>query len=329
MMANTMPIWVPFNFLALPEEQSQLAGARAVILPVPYDSTTSFKSGARNGPLAIIQASQNLEDYDPELDADVAQIGIYTAPWLEPHMAGPWHMIERVCQAIGPFVELGKLVGLIGGEHSLSIGQVKALAERHADLSVLYLDAHADLRDEYMNTGWGHASVARRISEICPLVQVGIRSLSLEEMEFIRDKGLNAFSCPAVDGPEAHYPPVSRSDPNFVSSDGGYNTQDIIGLLSRNVHISIDLDVFDPTIMAAVGTPEPGGMGWYQVTSLLRAVAEQRHIVGFDVTELSPAEGPTACAYTAAKLVYKLLAYSTILPGRRDQAQGNNHAPRA
>ena len=328
-MGDTWPPWVPFNFLALPEEQSRLDGARAVILPVPYDSTTSYRSGARDGPLAIIQASQNLEDYDLELDADVAQVGIYTAPSLEPHMEGPWHMIERVRQATGPFVELGKLVGLIGGEHSLSIGQVKALVERHADLSVLYLDAHADLRDVYMNTGWGHASVARRISEICPLVQVGIRSLSLEEMEFIRDKGVNAFSCPAVDGPETRYPPVSRPDPIFVSSDGGYNTQEIIGLLSRNVHISIDLDVFDPTIMAAVGTPEPGGMGWYQVTSLLRAVAEKRRIVGFDVTELSPGEGPTACAYTAAKLVYKLLAYSTILPGGRDSAQGTNRALRA
>ena len=292
--------------------------AAVVILPVPYDSTTSFKSGARNGPRALIEASQNLEDYDPELDADVSKLGIYTTPWLEPHMEGPRHMIERVREAILPFLGQGKLVGLIGGEHSISIGHVKALVERYADISVLYLDAHADLRDQYMNTGWGHASVARRIHEICPLVQVGLRSLSLEEMEFIRHRGLPTFFSPAFDGAgPGHY---------GVSSAAGYDVQAIIRLLSPNVYISIDLDVLDPTIMSAVGTPEPGGMGWYQVTNLLKAVAEERRIVGFDVTELSPEEGPASCAYTAAKLVYKLLAYSTLLESGRNRSHNEKPA---
>ena len=327
-MGEKDSLWVPFNFLALQEEQSRLDEARVVVLPVPYDSTTSFKSGARDGPRAIIEASYNLEDYDPELDADVAQVGIHTTPSLEPHMEGPRHMIERVRNAISPFLQQGKLVALLGGEHSLSIGQVKALADLYPQgaeypdpwdregLSVLFLDAHADLRDEYMGTGWGHASVARRISEICPLVQVGVRSFSLEEREVIRSRSVNTFFWPPFDGSGMHF----RHD--GVPNPGGESRlREITGLLSRNVYISIDLDVFDPAIMSAVGTPEPGGMDWYQVTSLLRAVAEQSHIVGFDVTELSPGEGPTACAYTAAKLVYKLLAYATLLP-REERVPG-------
>ena len=307
-MGEPGPVWVPYNFLALPEKESQLDTARVVVLPVPYDSTTSFRGGARDGPRAIIEASYNLEDYDPELNTDVSRVGIYTAPRLEPHMAGPWHMIERVRNAVSSFLQQGKLVALLGGEHSISVGQVKALAESLPELSVLYLDAHADLRDEYMGTGWGHASVARRISEICPLVQAGVRSVSLEEMEFIREGRVNTI----------FWPNLSESRSTGVSSAqvGTPEWQDIVRLLSRNVYVSIDLDVFDPAIMAAVGTPEPGGMDWYQVTSLLRAVAEERHIVGFDVTELSPGEGPASCAYIAAKLVYKLLAYATLNEGR-------------
>ena len=312
--------WVPFNFLALPEEQSCLDKARVVVLPVPYDSTTSFRGGARDGPKAIIEASYNLEDYDPELDADVAQVGIYTAHRLEPHMGGPRHMIERVRDAVQGFLQQGKLVALLGGEHSISIGQVEALVEyyarphqRRSELSVLYLDAHADLKDEYMSTGWGHASVARRISEICPLVQVGVRCLSQEENDFIRSGAVDTFFWPCDKG----QPWVDE----------------IISRLSDDVYVSIDLDVFDPSIMSAVGTPEPAGMDWHQMTSLLRALAMNRHIVGFDVTELSPGEGPTACAYTAAKLVYKLIAYATLLTAappdadRRRGMPGSIHGP--
>ena len=317
---------MPFNFLALPEEQSRRETARVVILPVPYDSTTSFKSGARDGPTAIIQASHNLEDYDPELEADVAQVGIYTAPWLEPHMEGPRHMVERVREAVSRFLTEGKLVAMLGGEHSITVGAIRAMADWHPDLSVLYLDAHADMRDEYMGTGWGHASAARRISEICPLVEVGIRSLSFEEMQFIRESGIQAFFCPPMTLPERS---LQSGNPEVWSSSlphsgppgpvGQLNVNEIIGHLSPDVYVSIDLDVLDPAIMSAVGTPEPGGMDWHQITSLLRAVGEERRIVGFDVVELSPGEGPSSCAYSAAKLVYKLLAYSTVLAMRRDE----------
>ena len=307
-MRDNAPSWIPSNFLALPEEQCRLDKSKVVLVPVPYDSTTSFRSGARHGPRSIIDSSYNLEDYDPELDADVALVGIHTSPGLEPHMEGPLHMIQRVRNSVHPFLQQGKMLGVIGGEHSISVGHVQALVEHHSDLSVLYLDAHADLRDEYMGTQWGHASVARRISEICPLVQVGVRSLSQEEFGFIRDNKVKTFFWPPEEGTGDR----GRTD---------WYVQDIVDVLSKNVHVSVDLDVFDPSIMSAVGTPEPGGMDWQQVISLLRAVAEERHIVGFDVTELSPGEGPAACSYTAAKLVYKLIAYASLLPLKGDKAQ--------
>ena len=283
--------WIPFSFLGLSKELSDEQRSKAFILPVPYDSTTSYRGGARDGPRAIIEASYNLEEYDPELDTDISKMGVHTCPFLEPHMGGPQAMVERVYGAVKALARTDRLVTLIGGEHSLSTGSVKAHKELYPDLSVLYLDAHADLRDQYMGTGWGHASVARRIHQLCPLVLVGARSLSQEERDFIVERGVNTF-----------FWPLSESMETLASS--------VIELLSTHVYISIDLDVFDPSIMAAVGTPEPGGIGWQQLTSLLKKVGEEKRIIGFDVMELSPREGPNACSYTAAKLVYKLLGYA-------------------
>ena len=289
--------WIPFNFLALPEEDSSLANARVALIPVPYDSTTSYRTGAREGPMAILKASYALEDYDYELDCDISKLGIHTTPLLEPHMGGPGHMVERIADAVRNFDTGGKLVGLLGGEHTISIGAVKALAARLPGLSVLYLDAHGDLRDRYMYTPWSHATVARRLVEICPVVQAGVRSISQEESDFIRSANprLNTFFW-QPDAPEL--PDLDK----------------LVSLLTEEVYISIDLDVLDPSIMSAVGTPEPGGMNWGQIIRLIKKVAESRRVVGFDVTELSPGEGPDACAYTAAKLVYKLIGYSV---GRR------------
>ena len=319
------PVWTPFSFLGLDGKAAALDNARVVILPVPYDSTTSFKAGARHGPRAIIEASYHLEDYDPELDADVSCVGIHTAPSLEPHMDGPRHMLDRVRDAAAQFLDVGKLVGLLGGEHSLALGHVEALASRYPDpnsdegLTVLYLDAHADLRDEYMGTRWGHASVARRIAEVCPLVQVGVRSLSQPEMSFVKDGGVTTTFWPPGGGWDS-----GGLGPGLVAG--------IVERLSRDVYITVDLDVFDPAVLPAVGTPEPGGMDWNQVTALLRAVGEGRRIVGFDVSELSPDLGPPASAYLAAKLVYKLVAYTTLLPGGADvvhpgaRAGGESHS---
>ena len=288
-------LWIPRNFLALDAESSNLESARAVLIPVPYDSSTSFRSGARDGPNAIIDASYGLEDYDCELDSDVSRLGIHTTPSLEPHMGGPEAMAQRVRQAVAGYIQEGRVVGVLGGEHSITAGSVQAHAEAYPGLSVLYIDAHADMRDTYMGTSWGHASGARRIQEVCPLVLVGVRSLCLEERDFLRDNALPVFSWPPED-------------------DGNELLRRICDQLSPTVYVSIDLDAFDAALMPAVGTPEPGGLDWSQMTRLLRGVAETKKIVGFDVCELSPGDGPVACSYTAAKLVYKVVAYATNLP---------------
>ena len=281
---------IPHNFLALPQEQSSLEAAQVVLIPVPYDSTTSFRSGSREGPEAIIKASYGLEDYDFELELDVSEIGIHTTGALEPHMAGPGPMTGRVRDTVAAYLETGKTVGLLGGEHSITIGSVQAHVDVYPSLSVLYLDAHADLRDQYMGTPFGHASAARRAYECCPIALAGVRSLCQEEHDFIR----------------ANNVPVWYWDP-----DSGHSSPDsVLESLSDTVYVSVDLDVLDPALMPAVGTPEPGGMAWHQLVSLLGKLAESRRIVGFDVCELSPADGPPACSYTAAKLVYKLVAYA-------------------
>jgi len=267
-----------------------------VIIPIPYDSTTSFRGGARDAPLAIIQASGGLEDYDTELEVDVAHVGIHTTPFLEAHMGSPQAMVKQVYKAVSPFARQGKLVGVLGGEHTVSVGAVKAVKEVWEDLSILYLDAHADLRDEYMGTRWGHASVARRLVEMCPVVQLGVRSMSLEEGEYIKRSDIKVWEM--------------SSDRSSMPS-----VEKVVQSLSPNVYVSVDLDVFDPAVMPAVGTPEPGGLDWYQVTRLLRGIGEVRRIVGFDVTELSPGLGPAACAYIAAKLTLKLIAYALLLSG--------------
>ncbi len=280
------------TFLDTPASQT-LEDSSAVIVPVPYDSTTSFKSGARHGPRAAITASKQLEEWDIELQRDVSAVGIYTAPEVEPHVGGPESMIERVRRVARHFMSQGKLTAFLGGEHTITVGSVSAALEEHSQLTVLYLDAHADLRDEYMGSRWSHACVARRLYELAPVVQVGVRSMSEDEGRFIR----------ANNAPVYTWPPPSDDIERLAAN--------VIERLGRDVYVSVDLDVLDPSIMSAVGTPEPDGMTWRDATKLLKLVSDQRRIVGFDVVELSPHEGPEACAFTAAKLLYKLIGYAT------------------
>ena len=290
--ADGLPV-VPFTFLALPPGLHTVEVASVVVLPVPYDGTASFKSGAREGPESIISASRELEEYDVELGCQPSSAGIHTTAALEPDMGSPKAMVDRVARAVEPLAAAGKLVAMLGGDHSVTVGAVWALATMYPDISVLYLDAHADFRDEYLGTRWGHASTARRVAEICPVTMVGTRSMSLHEARAINTSGVHVFPYGAVD--------------SVASWDA------MVESLSPNVYVSVDLDVFDPSFMAAVGTPEPGGMGWYEVLGLLRQVTEHRRIVAFDVVELTPREGPASCAYIAAKLVYKLIGYGTAL----------------
>lgn len=282
----------PRNFGGLPPALSDFSTARVAVLPVPYDSTTEWHSGTRRGPQSIIEASFYLEWFDIELGGETVDIGIHTLPELEPAMSSPKDMVDRVEEAVKGLLDASKFVVTLGGEHSISCGAIRAHNAHYQDFSVLQLDAHADLRDSYLGTEYSHACVMRRVIEICPVTQVGIRSMSLEENEFMAGKGLKLF----------------LYDQNNISS----SIDAIVNRLADNVYITIDLDVFDPSIMSAVGTPEPGGMLWQDVLNLLSAVSHKRTVVGFDIVELCPDQGPQSCSFLAAKLAYKLMGYALM-----------------
>jgi agmatinase len=275
-------------FAGLGPPYSNLPQAKAVILPVPYDSTSEWRSGSRHGPQAIIDASEYLELYDLELDREIYKVGICTLPRLVPLLGGPQDMIDRVCEVVKDLIRKGKFVVLLGGEHSLSLGAVRAFKEAFPTLSVLQLDAHADLRDEYLGTKYGQACVMRRILEVCPICQVGVRSLSWEEKQFSAQKKLKSFY---------------MSD--LASSTASIDR--IVDSLGHHVYITIDADVLDPSIMPAVGTPEPDGMSWRQILDIVESVTLHRHVVGFDLMEFCPEEGSHSCAFLLAKLAYKLI----------------------
>ncbi len=282
----------PRSFAAPPPESTAFDSARVVVLPVPYDSTTTARAGARDGPRAIIDASEDMELYDLALGWEPYRLGIHTLPELAAHTGSPEAMVRRVEDIVGELLDAGKFVVTLGGEHAVAVGALRAHASRRSDLSVLAVDAHADLRQEYLDTPYNHACTLRRILEAIspgdgePLVQVGLRSASAEEAGFIRDNRLPFHSPRALreSGPDA-----------------------VLAPLRSNVYVTIDLDGLDPSQMAAVGTPEPGGLLWDEVSDLVTALAGQRRIVGFDVTELAPNLGPEACAQATAKLTYRLI----------------------
>ena len=274
------------NFAWLPPEHSDFARSRVVVLPVPYDSTASGWVGSREGPAAIIDASANMELYDIGIDGEPYLAGIHTLPELVPHTGGPEQMIDRVEQVAGELIDDGKFVVTIGGEHTVAVGAARAYARRLPGLSVLAFDANADMRDEYLGSRYNHACTLRRISEVAPVVQAGLRSAEREEHDYIREKGLR-FHSPRE---------LRAAGPAAVSA-----------LLSEAVYITFDLDAFDSSVVSALGTPEPGGLHWDEVSDLLETVAGEHRIVGFDVTELAPSLGPRANAQLAAKLAYRLI----------------------
>jgi agmatinase len=284
-------------FAGLEPPYSNLQQAKTVILPVPYDSTSEWRSGSRHGPQAIIDASQYLELYDLGLDREIYKVGIATLPQVEPLLSSPQDMIDRVYQVIKGLIQKEKFVVLLGGEHTLSLGAVRAFKEVFPRLSVLQLDAHADLRDEYLGTKYSQACVMRRIFELCPVSQVGVRSLSWEEKQFLTQNKLKPFY-------------MSDLASNTASLD------QIADSLSKDVYITIDVDVLDPSIMSAVGTPEPDGMLWQQVLDIVESVALRKHVVGFDLMEFCPGEGPGSCAFLLAKLTYKIIGCAVPQEGR-------------
>ena len=289
------------NFGGIEPEYADFGRALFVILPVPYDLTSTYRSGSRLGPAAILDASANMELYDEELGQETYRCGIHTLPFLEADARGPKEMIETIRQKTVEVAQAGKIPVTLGGEHSISFGCVQALKEKYPALSVLQFDAHADLRDAYQGSPYSHASVARRISECCPLVQVGIRSMSAEDAAFLADGSVKSFSA------------------DYVLEDKGW-CEAIASHLKGDVYISVDLDVLDPAFMPATGTPEPGGIGWKDMLRLIRAVSENCRIRGFDVVELSPIPGLVAPDFLAAKLTYRMMAVSythLTLPTKR------------
>ncbi|MCX6778060.1 MAG: agmatinase [Candidatus Micrarchaeota archaeon] len=277
-LLHSMP---PFNFCGI--DEIPYGDCKVVVLPVPYDSTAFYGAGARRGPSAIIDASRNMELYDIGLGFEPAGFGIHTLPELEPSMAGPLETIERVREAVFEILEDKKFPVILGGEHSITFGAAKAFKGRK--ISFLQLDAHSDLRNEFEGTGYGHACVMRRISERFKTVGVGIRSMCTEEAEFIKEQNLPVFY------------------------GNKFKNSDVISKLGDEVYITLDVDVFDPAIMPATGTPEPDGLNWTEVTSLLQEVAKKKNIVGFDVVELAPIPGQSASDFLAAKLAYTLIGH--------------------
>jgi agmatinase len=285
----------PFNFGQLPDEYSNLESAKVVILPVAYDGTSTWNKGADKGPEAIIEASGNMELYDIETDSEVYKKGIFTDSIIKVD-APVSGVVEAINQEVRAYIEQGKFVVVVGGEHSVTIGAVKAHCHAYppstssgqAGLTVLQLDAHTDLRQQYNNSKYNHACVMARVRELCPVVQVGIRSMDSAEKQFV------------------------NPDSIFFAKDI-YNSKEwfarAVSKLSEKVYVTVDVDVFDPSIMPSTGTPEPGGLLWYDVLGFLRLVFEQRNVVGFDVVELCPDERNKAPDFMAAKLIYKLLSY--------------------
>lgn len=278
---------VPFNFCGLPQEYSDISTAKVVVLPLPFDGTSTWGKGADRGPAAIIEASRNMELYDIETDSEVFTYGIATERPLKCKTVDA--MVAQSERKVGKLLKNGKFVVCLGGEHSVSIGPIRAHANHYGEISILHLDAHSDRRDKYEGSKYNHACVIARAGECCKnIVSVGIRSMDSSEIQ-------------RIDREKVFFARDIHSSKEWVPR--------AVGLLSKKVYITIDLDVFDSGIMPSTGTPEPGGLGWYDVVGLLREVAMQKDIVGFDVVELAPHKSNRAPDFLAAKLVYTLLSY--------------------
>jgi agmatinase len=280
---------VPDNFLGMPHELADYKAARFAVLPVPYDATTSYSVGTRDGARAVITASQQVELYDEALGRESLKDGVATLDPAPIDVSGPEATINGIYEAARKPVRDGKFLIGLGGEHSISSGLVRAVRSRYKKLSVLQLDAHADLRDEYQGSPWSHAAVMRRIADMgVPAVGVGIRNYSLEEAKFIKSAKKPIFSARTC-----------RESKTWIA--------DVVSKLTDEVFVTIDIDGFDPAFAPGTGTPEPGGLDWYQVTDLLAAVAKEKTIVAADVVEVRPIPPNHVTEFLAAKLIYRLI----------------------
>lgn len=283
---------LPMNFGGIAEEEfSSFQNARILVWPISYEGTVSYGGGTGRGAAAIINASRNMELYDDETDAEVYKLGIHTldeSPSIDP----PEQMMNSLYDRAKQLVASGKFITMIGGEHSVSAPVIRAHAEQYSNLSVLQVDAHADLRDTYDGTPYSHASIMARVVKDMniPAVQIGIRSISVDEARIVDQLPTRIFWAKDI---------VGRDD----------WWDDAIEGLTENVYLTIDIDGLDPSLVSATGTPEPGGLGWYETIGLIRTLARKRKVIGMDLTEYSYVEGQNASAFLCAKLIYKTLGF--------------------
>ncbi|WP_435255384.1 agmatinase [Tenacibaculum sp. A30] len=275
------------NYAGIPDQYAKLETAKVVLIPVPYDGTSTWQKGADKGPEAFLNASENMELYDIETDSEVYKEGVYLAPAVTEN-ASPEAMVDAVHETTKKYINKNKFVTLFGGEHSISIGTIRAFNECFNNLTVLHIDAHADLRKEYEGTKCNHACAVYEASQTTNLVQVGIRSMdvtekssmNMEKVFFAHDMAVNE-----------------------------YWMDDVIDQLTGNVFITFDLDAIDPSLLPSTGTPEPGGLFYYETLEFLKKVFTERNVVGFDIVELCPNENEKSSDFLAAKLYYKMLSY--------------------
>jgi len=281
----------PDNFLKLADALSSYENSKAVIIPIPYEKTTTFMQGTKKGPDSIIKNSAELHLYDDELERNTCEVGVCTLNSLEIEN-NPEVMIDSIYKKVKVVLDDNKFPIALGGEHSITQGCVKACSEKFENLSVLHIDAHLDLADEWEGSKYNHACVGKRCFDITKnFIPIGIRSVSKEEAEFAKENKIKIFWAKDID-------------------DSNERFSEVIGSLSENVYITLDLDGLDPSFMPSVGNPEPGGLKYYQLLSFLRKVCKEKNTVGFDVVELCPNEKEVSSDFTAAKIIYKMIGYA-------------------
>ncbi|RBW55193.1 agmatinase [Tenacibaculum sp. E3R01] len=293
------------TYAGIAEEYSKLETSKVVLIPVPFDGTSTWQKGADKGAEAFLKASENMELYDIETNSEVYKEGIYLADAVTEN-SSPEAMVEAVHEVTKRFINKNKFVTLFGGEHSISIGSIKAFNEYYNNLTVLHIDAHADLRKEYNGSSCNHACAVYEANQNTNLVQVGIRSMDVSETR------------------------VMNKDKVFFAHEMATNEywmDDVIDQLTGNVFITFDLDALDPSIMPSTGTPEPGGLFWYETLEFLQKVFKAKNVVGFDIVELCPNPSEKSSDFLAAKLYYKMLSYKFSLKDDDYEEDENNDSP--
>ncbi|WP_341216426.1 agmatinase [uncultured Wocania sp.] len=283
------------TYAGIPEELAKLESAKIVLIPVPYDGTSTWQKGADKGPEAFLNASENMELYDIETNTEVYKQGVHLVDAVTEN-SSPETMVEAVHQIVKKYIKKNKFVTIFGGEHSISIGTIRAFNEMYPSLTVLHIDAHADLRESYEGSKCNHACAVYEASQNTNLIQVGIRSMDVMEKTVMDDE-------------KTYFAHDMAIDDTWMDA--------AIDQMTDNVFITFDLDAFDPSIMPSTGTPEPGGLLWYETLEFLKQVFEEKNVVGFDIVELCPNSKDKSSDFLAAKLYYKMLSYKF----RNDEAE--------